>query len=59
MRLLGFLLLLAGWLLLMSALVLLPSPGARGGFACAGVAVQLLGLGLAFRSHLGMEGERR
>jgi hypothetical protein len=58
MRVIGFLLLLGGWLIVMSAVVLLRPAAARGGFACAGAAVQLLGLGLVFRSHLGVEAER-
>ena len=52
MKLAGFLLLLVGWVLVVCALCLLPSAGARGAFVCAGLMVELLGLGLAVRSHM-------
>lgn len=51
MKIAGFLLLLAGWLLVLTAVVLLPSPAARGGFVLAGLAVEILGLALAVRAH--------
>jgi hypothetical protein len=51
MKIAGFLLLLAGWLLVLTAVVLLPSIPARGGFVLAGMGVQILGLALAVRSH--------
>jgi membrane-bound ClpP family serine protease len=51
MKLAGFLLLLSGWLLVVAALVMLPSPGPRAVFVLAGVAVEVLGLALAARSH--------
>jgi hypothetical protein len=40
-----------------SALALLPSAGPRTAFALAGMAVELLGLALAVRSHLVLEAE--
>lgn len=52
MKLLGFLLLASGWFLALAAIVLFPAVGARGAFVAAGLAVELLGLFLAFRSHL-------
>jgi hypothetical protein len=52
MKLAGFLLLLAGWGLVLSAVALLPSAGARVSFVIAGLAVELLGLILVIRSHL-------
>lgn len=52
MRFVGFLLMLSGWLLVLAAVVLLGSAGARGAFVFAGVAVEALGLVLVFRSHL-------
>jgi hypothetical protein len=52
MKLAGFLLLLAGWGLVLSAVVLLASPPPRAAFVLAGVAVELLGLGLIVRTHL-------
>ena len=51
MKFLGFLLLVAGWLLVLAAIVLLGSPGSRGAFVFAGMAVEALGLALVFRSH--------
>jgi hypothetical protein len=51
MKLAGMFLLLAGWLLVVSAVVMFPQPGARAGFVVAGLAVEVLGLVLGFRSH--------
>ncbi len=47
----SFLLLLAGWILVLAALVILNSPSSRAAFVFAGIAVEALGLVLAFRSH--------
>ena len=52
MKIAGFSSLLAGWLLVLAALVLLPAGMARGGFIAAGLAVEALGLVLAVRSHM-------
>ncbi len=57
MKLAGFLLLVAGWAIVVCALALLPSAGPRTAFALAGMAVELLGLALAVRSHLVLEAE--
>ena len=51
MRFVGFLLLVAGWFLVFASIVLLGSPGSRGAFVFAGIAVEALGLILVFRSH--------
>ena len=51
MKIAGFLLLLAGWLLVLAAVVLLHPGTARGAFTVAGMGVQILGLALVFRSH--------
>jgi len=59
MKLAGFLLLLAGWGLVLSAVALLASMGSRASFALAGLAVQLLGLILVIRAHLPPRGEDR
>ena len=59
MKVAGFLLLLAGWGLVLSALVLLGSGVARSAFALTGVGVEALGLTLAIRSHLVPRKERR
>ena len=56
MKLAGFLLALAGWTIVLAAVVLLEASAPRGGFAVAGMAVQFLGLGLAARAHLGNRG---
>lgn len=57
MKLAGFLLLVAGWAIAVVAIGLLPAAAARSAFALAGVAVELLGLALAVRSHLVLEAE--
>jgi len=58
MKLAGFLLLLAGWGIVLSAVVFLLSAGARSGFVLAGMGVEALGLILVVRSHLLLRGER-
>ena len=55
----GFLMLLSGWFLVLAAIVLLPFPTMRAAFILAGVAVEVLGLILAFRSHLIPREEKR
>jgi hypothetical protein len=52
MKVVGFLMLLAGWLLVLAAIVLFASPPLQASFVLAGIAVESLGLILAFRSHL-------
>lgn len=59
MKLLGFLLLLAGWLIVLSAIVLLPALFIRATFAMAGFAVEILGFALVTRAHLLSPGEIR
>jgi hypothetical protein len=51
MKVVSLLLLLAGWFLVLAAVVLLASPPSRAGFVLAGIAVEALGLILIFRSH--------
>jgi hypothetical protein len=58
MKIAGFLLLLAGWLLILSALALLASSGPRSAFLLAGSGVELLGLVLFVRSHLTLKEDR-
>ncbi len=58
MKLLGFLLLLAGWAIVLAAVALLASPALRGAFVLAGLGVEILGLVLVVRSHLHARGER-
>jgi hypothetical protein len=59
MKVLGFLMLLAGWFLVLAAIVLFASPLLRGAFVLAGIAVEALGLTFAFRSHLIPREEKR
>ncbi len=59
MRAAGFLLLLAGWIIVVCAVALLVSPRQRVGFVGAGLGVEALGLVLTFRSHLVLPPERR
>ncbi len=49
LRIAGLLLMLAGWMLVLSALILLPATSARSAFLVAGFVVDLIGLGLAMR----------
>ena len=51
MRFAGMLLLLAGWFVVLSALVLLASPGLRGVFVSSGAALEIVGFILAFRKE--------
>ena len=51
MKLAGFLLLLAGWLIVLSAVVLLGTGPARVIFVLAGIALEMAGLGIEFRCH--------
>ena len=57
MKLLGFLLLVAGWAIAVFSIGLLPAAGPRSAFVLAGLAVELLGLALAVRSHTVLETE--
>lgn len=59
MKAVGFLMLLAGWFLVLSAIVLFAPPALRGAFVMAGLAVEAVGLTLAFRSHLIPREEKR
>ena len=51
MRLAGFLLLLAGWVITLAAVVLLAAPAARSAFLLAGLGVEIVGLILVVRAH--------
>lgn len=59
MKWIGFLLLLAGWLLVLAAIVLLASPPSRVVFVFAGMAVEGLGLTFVIRSHLILQEDKR
>jgi len=52
MKAVSFLMMAAGWFLTLAAIILFASPALRAAFVLAGIAVELLGLVLAFRSHL-------
>ena len=58
MKIAGFLLLLAGWGIVLSAVALLASAPQRTGFVLAGIGIEALGLILAVRSHLLLPGDR-
>jgi hypothetical protein len=51
MKALGFLLLLAGWVISLTAVVLLRMAPQRAGFVLAGIGVEALGLILVARAH--------
>jgi hypothetical protein len=57
MRLLGLFLQIAGWVIVLAAIVLLRA-SAQTAFALAGFCVELLGVTLAVRSHLIPHGEK-
>ncbi len=57
MKLIGFGLLLSGWLLVVLALILLPSQAERGAFVVAALMIEILGLGLELRAHRGVDRE--
>jgi hypothetical protein len=57
MKLTGFLLLLAGWGIILSAVALLRSAAPRAVFVLAGLGVEALGLILVVRSHPVLRGE--
>ena len=58
MKFLGFLLLLAGWGIVLTALALLSASTSRVAFVLAGVGVAILGLVLVIRTHPAPRGER-
>jgi len=58
MRLVSLILLLSGWLIVLTAIVLLAPAPSRAVFVFAGLGVQALGLGLLLRSHLAPRGEK-
>ncbi len=59
MKAVSFLMLPAGWFLVLAAIVLFPSAPLRASFTLVGFAVEALGLALAFRSHLIPREEKR
>lgn len=59
MKYAGLLLMPAGFLLFLAALVLFPNGPARSGFAVCGLAVEALGLAVAVRGHMTPRGDAR
>ncbi len=57
MKFLGFLLLLAGWGIVLTALALLAASAPRVAFVLAGIGVEILGLALVIRPHPAPRGE--
>jgi hypothetical protein len=51
MRFFGFLLLLAGWVIVLTALALMAADAPRIAFVLAGVGVEIVGLVLVIRAH--------
>lgn len=56
MKAAGFLLLFAGFAIMLSTFLLLSSNAPRGLFVLSGIAVQVLGLVLTFRAHYTLDG---
>jgi len=59
MKVAGFLMLVAGWFLVLAAIVLFAAQPMRAAFVFAGLAVETVGLVLVFRSHLIPREEKR
>ncbi|HTB16791.1 MAG TPA: hypothetical protein VK708_01695 [Bryobacteraceae bacterium] len=59
MKLTGFLLLAGGWIIVLAAMVLLPSGASQISFVLLALGVEALGLTLVFRAHLIPGRERR
>ena len=57
MRVAGFLLMLAGCIIVIAAVILLPAAPSRSIFAVAGIGIETLGLVVAFRSHAALRGD--
>ena len=58
MKSVGFLLLLAGWGLVLTAIAMLAASAPRIAFVLAGIGVEILGLVLVIRAHPAPRGER-
>lgn len=59
MKYAGLLVMPTGFFLCIAALVLFPAPAMRAGFVLCGVAVELLGLGVAVRGHMERRAKHR
>jgi hypothetical protein len=58
MKLVGFFLLLAGWLIVLAAVAVLGAGLPRAAFVLSGIAVEILGLALVVRAHPVLHGGR-
>jgi hypothetical protein len=58
LKIAGFLLILAGWGIVVTAVLLLRAPAAKTMFVLAGIAIEVLGFILAARAHLPSRGVR-
>jgi hypothetical protein len=56
-KFLGFMLLLAGWMIVVAAVAMLPAGAVRSIFALAGTGVEILGLVLIIRAQPAARGE--
>ena len=57
MKIAGFLMLVAGWVIVLASMPLLTSVQSRTIFVLAGLAVEIVGVVLVVRSHLVLEDE--
>jgi hypothetical protein len=55
----GFFFLLSGWAIVLSAVALLGSPAAKGGFVAAGLALEIVGLGMSLHAHRALRARSR
>ncbi len=59
MKYAGLLVMPAGFFLTIAAILLFPAPAPRAAFVVCGLAVEVLGLGVAVRGHMQARGEQR
>lgn len=59
MKYAGLLVMPAGFLLSVAAILLFPDPMPRAGFVLCGLAVEIMGLVVAVRGHMQARGEHR
>jgi len=58
MKILGFLLLVSGWAIVLTAVALLAQPAPRAAFVWAGIGVEIVGFALVIRAHPVRGGEQ-
>ena len=59
MKYAGLLVVPAGFFLTIAAILLFPAPALRAAFVVCGLAVEIMGLGVAVRGHMQARGEQR